>query len=128
MNTTANQQPASANRYPTGNKMLALGGIALAFVGVGVKAVNAGQEKAVFDRIAASGEHAVADYKDGRFEGLPVTLRTVEKGGTTFAAAQEIADDSIDVRPLVDVLQAQTGNATDPKEQFVTPTSVLPKE
>jgi hypothetical protein len=127
MNTPVDQHPALPNHYPTAKKLLALGGITLAFVGVGVKAVNAGQEKAVFDRIAASGEHAVADYNDGLFKEMPVTVKTVEKGGTTFAAAQEIADDSIDVRPLVDVLQTQTGNVTDPEEQFVVPTSVLPK-
>lgn len=110
---------------------IALGAVLLASVGV-YKAAEAGvgairsnnQEIHLMKDIEASGENAIKDYSEGKFDPSKVSGVELDTPQSAFAAAANMAENG-DVLKVQDVITAQTGEYVDSGDQFVVPNSIV---
>lgn len=124
-NPAKNEVPNFALR-----RAVALGGTLLALVGIAKGAdivIDQGRSNGSIETIQNSGDHALADFNDGKLGTEDFTTVTVKEGGTTYNQAQVLVGPDADARQMTDILTAQTGPQVDGDEVLVVPKNQLPQ-
>ena len=128
-NTARTPVPAETPNFVL-RRAVALGGILLALGGtvkVGEAIVDHGRSTGAIETLQHSGDHALADFNDGKLGKEDYTTVTVADGGTSYNQAQTIVGPDVDARQMSDIVTSQTGPEVDAGEVLVVTKDQLPK-